>query len=193
MNVPDRDVLTHRLQAALAKGSRKAVQIDGFHHAGVLVPLVWMGTGYELLFTKRTDIVETHKGQISFPGGMVDEGDADIVQTALRETEEELGITHEAVRVLGMLDDFPMPSGFVITPVVGVIERLPALTPNAEEVADVFRVPLAFFADPASGRSEMREFRGTPHEVWFYQRGPHNIWGATAMIIRLLLKELTLL
>jgi len=174
------------LQAKVAK----ATHVDGFHRAGVLVPIVWTGSTHEFLLTKRTETVETHKGQISFPGGMMDDDDQDIMHTALREASEELGISEASVKVLGTLDDFPTPSGFVITPVVGLIAALPALRLSEDEVAEAFHVPLAFFIEPGSGRTELREFRGAQHEVWFYEHGTHMIWGATAMIIRSLLKTL---
>jgi 8-oxo-dGTP pyrophosphatase MutT (NUDIX family) len=185
----DREKFHHQLRSGLLTSTPKAVHIDGFHRAAVLVPVIWTGE-YELLFTKRTETVETHKGQISFPGGMVDSGDRDIVHTALREASEELGIQEGMVSVEGTLDDLPTPSGFVITPVVGIIDALPVLSLNLREVAEAFHLPLAFFADPAAGRLEMREFRGAQREVWFYEHGSHVIWGATAMIVRSLLKSL---
>jgi 8-oxo-dGTP pyrophosphatase MutT (NUDIX family) len=171
-------------------GERNVLAIDGFRRAGVLVPLILGAGGADLLFTKRTDHVETHKGQISFPGGMVEEGDADIVHTALREAEEELGIGAKHIEVKGILDDLAVPSGFIITPVVGILGALPLLTPNPLEVAEAFTVPFAFFCNPANGRSELREYRGGRREVWFYEHGEHTIWGATAMIVRSLLLSL---
>jgi 8-oxo-dGTP pyrophosphatase MutT (NUDIX family) len=159
----------------------------------VLVPLILGGEGAELLFTRRTDHVETHKGQISFPGGMADDADADIVQTALREAEEELGIAAGLIDIKGILDDLAVPSGFTITPVVGILSALPLLTPNPREVAEAFTVPLAFFCDPANGRSELWDYRGAKREVWFYEHGEHTIWGATAMIVRSLLLSLGVL
>jgi 8-oxo-dGTP pyrophosphatase MutT (NUDIX family) len=166
------------------------ISLDGFNRAGVLVPIVQTGGDYELLLTRRTETVETHKGQISFPGGMVDAADTDIVETALRETMEEIGLGRETVDIVGLLDDLPTPTGFIITPVVGLIESLPFLSPNVHEVAEVLYVPLSFFADVKNGRIEMREFRGKQHEVWYYETGKHTIWGATAMIIRSLLKKI---
>jgi 8-oxo-dGTP pyrophosphatase MutT (NUDIX family) len=171
-------------------GERNVLAIDGFRRAGVLVPLILGSGGADLLFTKRTDHVETHKGQISFPGGMVEEGDADIVHTALREAEEELGIGAKHIEIKGILDDLAVPSGFIITPVVGILDALPLLTPNPLEVAEAFTVPFAFFCNPANGRSELREYRGGRREVWFYEHGEHTIWGATAMIVRSLLLSL---
>jgi 8-oxo-dGTP pyrophosphatase MutT (NUDIX family) len=174
-------------------GERNVLAIEGFRRAGVLVPLILGGDGAHLLFTKRTDRVETHKGQISFPGGMADEGDTDIVHTALREAEEELGIGANLVEIKGILDDLAVPSGFIITPVVGILGALPLLTLNPQEVAEAFTVPFAFFCNPANGRSELRDYRGEKREVWFYEHGAHTIWGATAMIVRSLLLNLGVL
>jgi 8-oxo-dGTP pyrophosphatase MutT (NUDIX family) len=180
-----------RLQFAHEGGTkRKVLSIPGYAHAGVLVPLVSTKCSLELLFTKRTEKVETHKGQISFPGGMVDATDRDIIHTALREAEEEIGLTHDKIEVIGLLDDMATPSGFVITPVVGIVEELPELFPNHDEVAEVFRVDLEFFADESNGRTEFREVKGLSYEVWFYPYGDHLIWGATAMMIRSLLKKI---
>lgn len=180
------------LCSRLATGTRKEVKIDGFHRAAVLVPIVRSNDMYELLFTKRTEVVETHKGQISFPGGMVDDDDPDLAHAALREAYEEVGIPVTAVETVGLLDDLPTPTGFVITPVVGIIENPPQLRVNNIEVEEVFRMPLLFFADPENGRVELREFQGKKREVWYYESGKHVIWGATAMIIRSLLKKLDL-
>jgi len=190
-----KDISIEHVRKTLSSGdaSRKEVSLEGFHRAGVLVPLVTKNGGIELLLTKRTENVETHKGQISFPGGMVDASDADIVRTALREMEEELGIPQSSVEVMGLLDDLPTPTRFVVTPVIGVLKSLPVLTPNVLEVDDVFFVPLAFFADPTVGRKEYRRFRGENHEVWYYHHGDRVIWGVTALIIRSLLKKLGLL
>lgn len=180
------------LYSRLATGTRKEIKIDGFHTAAVLVPFVRSTDTYELLFTKRTEVVETHKGQISFPGGMVDDQDPDVVHAALREAHEEVGIPLAAVETVGLLDDLRTPRGVVITPVVGIIDNLPQLRVNDIEVEEVFHMPLMFFADPANGRMELREFQGRKREVWYYESGRHTIWGVTAMIIRSLLKKIDL-
>jgi 8-oxo-dGTP pyrophosphatase MutT (NUDIX family) len=190
MNLISDNELRTRLAALADNGKRKRLAREGYHTAGVLVPLVFGSVAPELLFTKRTEIVETHKGQVSFPGGTTDPADGDVIHTALREAWEEVGIPGSAVEVVGMLDDLLTPTGFIITPVVGILGSLPALSPNADEVADVFLVPLWFFADPQNGRTELREFRGKQHEVWYYTSGNHTIWGATAMIVRSLLQRL---
>lgn len=181
-----------RREFSLAR-ERVRLSLDGYHHAAVLVPLVFEHEEVHLLLTKRTDLVETHKGQISFPGGMVDTADTDIIQTALREAQEELGLPAPSVEPVGLLDDLATPTGFVITPVVGLIRALPPLTPNPDEVAEVFCVPLEFFATPNAGRSERREWKGKHYEIWFYDFGEHRIWGATAMIARSLLERLHLI
>lgn len=179
-----------RLAHELDIRRRNVVTADGYRKAGVLVPLITESREFSLLFTRRTDTVETHKGQISFPGGMVDADDENIVHTALRELHEEIGIPQKMVHVLGLLDDLPTPTGFIITPVVGVLEFLPALRINTDEVAEVFEVPLQFFANPKNTRMEKREINGRSHEIWFFDKGKHNIWGATAMIVRSLLQVL---
>ncbi|HUI10057.1 MAG TPA: CoA pyrophosphatase [Bacteroidota bacterium] len=181
------------LREFAAPVERRGLTIEGFRRAGVLVPLVIGTRKPELLFTKRTEEVESHKGQISFPGGMTDTGDADIVETALREVREELGIAASAVTVRGILDDLAVPSGFIITPVVGTLETLPPLMPNPSEVAEAFTVPLDFFCEPRNGRSEIRELHGTKREVWFYEHRGRTIWGATAMIVRTLVLKMGML
>jgi 8-oxo-dGTP pyrophosphatase MutT (NUDIX family) len=161
-----------------------SVTREGFTPAAVLIPLVLRVDGVDLLLTRRTEDVETHKGQIAFPGGIVDEGDANRRHTALRETEEELGIAPANVEVLGVLDDLFTPTGFLITPVVGIVGPLPQMKPNPREVAEVFTVPLPFFADPANGRREWYPTPSGEREVWFYEYQGKVIWGATAAMIR---------
>jgi 8-oxo-dGTP pyrophosphatase MutT (NUDIX family) len=181
------------LESRLKDGNRHVLALEGYQRAGVLVPIVHGQWEYELLFTKRTEKVETHKGQVSFPGGAVDKTDETIVHTALREAREEVGISENSIEIKGLLDDLATPTGFIITPVVGLIERLPPLAINAEEVSEAFRIPVSFFGDPGAGRKAVREFRGEQREVWYYEYGAHTIWGATAIIVRSLLQKLSLL
>ena len=169
---------------------RRVLQKPQLRKAAVLILFVQSDEGLRVLLTKRTEDVEHHKGQISFPGGSQDEGDASPVETALRETEEEIGLPGGAVEVLGILDEFETPSGFAITPVVGTAQFLPPLKPNASEVAEIFQVPVSIFVDGVHERMEHRTVAGTPREVYFYQFGRHEIWGATAAILRAFLRSL---
>jgi 8-oxo-dGTP pyrophosphatase MutT (NUDIX family) len=159
---------------------RAAVLILFFHEAGEL----------SVLLTRRTEDVEHHKGQISFPGGSQDDGDASLIATALRETEEEIGLQPDAVKIFGMLDDFETPSGFAITPVVGTAAFLPALKPNPDEVAEILHVPVGVFTESSNERVEHRIVHGVSREVYFYRFGSHEIWGATAAIMRAFLRSL---
>ncbi len=180
------------LRSALGAPSARHPVPEGFRRAAVLVPLTRGSDTCELLLTKRTQDVERHKGQISFPGGVMDSNDIDLPATALRETNEELGIPPDAVEPIGLLDDLTTPTGFVITPLVGMVDPSIVVIPNPLEVAEVVRLPLSFFASPRSGHCEIREVDGRHHEVWFYDDGSHVIWGATAAIIRSLLTKLNL-
>lgn len=179
------------LSLALARVPRRELPPEGYVRAAVLLPLTPVGADYHMLLTRRTDHVETHKGQVAFPGGMKEEADGSMVDTALRETEEEIGISPAAIRIAGILDDLATPTGYVITPVVGLLTAVPPLVPNAAEVAEVFSAPLSFFADGRNARSERRRLHGKEYEVWSYSRGGHLIWGVTAAIIRSLLRTLS--
>jgi 8-oxo-dGTP pyrophosphatase MutT (NUDIX family) len=137
-----------------------------------------------LLLTRRTDTVETHKGHVAFPGGMVDEDDRDRVATALRETWEELGIAGDGIEIIDYLDDLATPTGFVITPVVGFLSSMPTAVPNPAEVAEVFLVPLSFFSDPNNCQRKSRLTDYGLRETWHYEFDGRVIWGATAAIIR---------
>jgi 8-oxo-dGTP pyrophosphatase MutT (NUDIX family) len=148
--------------------------------AAVLVPVVNHAAGPTLLFTQRTAHLHDHAGQISFPGGRVDEGDADRTATALREAEEETGLARARVQVIGRLPDFDIQTGFRVTPIVGWVEPPIELRPDPFEVADVFEVPLAFFLDPANHQRHRDELNGRIRHYFSMPYGDRNIWGATA-------------
>jgi 8-oxo-dGTP pyrophosphatase MutT (NUDIX family) len=153
--------------------------------AAVLLPLFKPAAEYHLVFTKRTDTVKHHKGQVSFPGGAFDASDGDLLRTALRESYEEVGIRPEDVTVLGRLDDAPtFSSNFMITPFVGLIPYPYPFRANPIEVAMVFDTPLPVLADPAVCRCYVRtrEDGATIVDYEYYANG-HIIWGATARII----------
>jgi 8-oxo-dGTP pyrophosphatase MutT (NUDIX family) len=148
--------------------------------AGVLVALVNRDDGVYVVLTQRTDHLSDHAGQISFPGGRAENHDKDIVHTALRETEEEIGIASQQVEVLGTLPDYLTGTGYRVTPVVAWVETPVSFKPDPFEVAEVFEVPLVFFLDSANHKrhSLMRD-----GQERFYYAMPYNdryIWGATA-------------
>jgi 8-oxo-dGTP pyrophosphatase MutT (NUDIX family) len=148
--------------------------------AAVLVPVVNHAAGPTLMFTQRTAHLHDHAGQISFPGGRVEEGDADRIETALREAEEETGLERARVQIVGALPDLDIQTGFRVTPIVGWIEPPFELKPDPFEVADVFEVPLAFFLDPANHRRNRDEKDGRVRHYYSMPYGDRNIWGATA-------------
>ncbi len=173
-----RDTLAARARREIAAGS-------SWLRAGVLVPLVPGEKGIDLLFTRRTDTVLTHKGQISFPGGQQQGPDERVRETALRETFEEIGLDPRRIDVLGELDDvLTAVSGFVVTPVVGVVaDGLANLALAPDEVRDLLVVPLDRFLDPSLHTTQIRVVDGGPHQIHFYTVGDDVIWGATGQMV----------
>ena len=159
--------------------------------AAVLLPLILRDADKPLLlFTRRTERLARHSGQISFPGGRSEADDLSPVETALRETFEETGIAPSFVTVAGYLDRYLTGTGFDIQPVVGVVKDGFVLTPDPREVAEIFEVPLAFLADPANRRRESREVGGRKRSFYAFSYGRHEIWGATAAIVVSLVQRL---
>ncbi|MDH7516424.1 MAG: CoA pyrophosphatase [Bacteroidota bacterium] len=171
--------------------SRPPLHVDaaGYRRAAVLVPLLPEEGRWHVLFTRRSDALDRHGGQVSFPGGAAEKGESPYM-TALREAGEEIGLLPGDVEILGELDELCTPTGYVITPVVGVLRQGVPLTPSRNEVARLFTVPLDFFADEHNAASETRIVDGRPREVWFYRTDGETIWGATALIIRGMLERL---
>lgn len=148
--------------------------------AGVLVPLIDRPEGLSVLLTRRTSHLSAHAGQISFPGGRVDPGDADAVAAALRETREEVGLTSDLIEILGRLDTYHVRTGFEVTPVVGLLRPPFTLVLDSFEVAEAFEVPLGFILDPANHQRQSRIENGQERHFWAMPYGDHFIWGATA-------------
>lgn len=157
--------------------------------AAVLLPVIER-TEPVLLFTRRTDTLARHSGQVSFPGGRTEPGDVSPVQTALRETFEETGIVPSSVAPAGYLDRYLTGTGFDIQPVVGVLREGFVLSPDPREVAEIFEVPLSFLCDPANRRRESRVFGGVTRSFYAFTYKEHEIWGATAAIIVNLVQRL---
>jgi 8-oxo-dGTP pyrophosphatase MutT (NUDIX family) len=150
--------------------------------AAVLIPIV-VRDEPTVLFTQRTETLARHAGQVSFPGGSVEPGDLTLVQTALRETHEETGITSSFVSVAGFLDAYETGTGFAILPVVGLLHEGFPLIPEPAEVAKIFEVPLAFLLDPKNRERDSRVWQGRRREFYVFNHGGHYIWGATAAIL----------
>lgn len=185
------------LAAALARSGRDTSDHDlnpGFilpagrtlRPAAVLVGFQDSDEGPALLLTKRASHLKHHPGQIAFPGGKLDDGDANATAAALREAEEEIGLLPDQVEVLGILSPHETVTNFAVTPVVAVVD--PAFRPvrQEEEVEEVFRVPFAHVADPGRFRVESRLWRGARRRYFVVPYGPYYIWGATARILKAL-------
>jgi 8-oxo-dGTP pyrophosphatase MutT (NUDIX family) len=179
------------LRARLAEIETAAPSLAGAQprEAGVLAPLFALGGRPHLLFTVRAADLRRHRGEISFPGGSRDPDDLSTEQTALREAEEELGLSRSGVTMLGALPAvFAGVSNFLILPYVGWLgEGRPQLTPNPREVAEVFDAPLATLADPAIYHSELWHRGNEAHTIHFFDFGAYRIWGATGRILQSLL------
>jgi 8-oxo-dGTP pyrophosphatase MutT (NUDIX family) len=158
--------------------------------AAVLVPLVQRASGLQVLLTQRTAHLRDHAGQISFPGGRAEPGDADAVATALRETEEEVGLARRHIEVIGALPVYRTVTNFDVTPVVALVNPPFEIRPDSFEVAEVFEVPLAFLMTPAHHRRHLFEHEGHRREFLSMPwprpdgQGEYFIWGATAAMLR---------
>jgi 8-oxo-dGTP pyrophosphatase MutT (NUDIX family) len=151
--------------------------------AAVLFPIVLRENEPTVLLTRRTEHLRDHAGQISFPGGRVETGDASPVDTALREAREEIGLESRHIEIAGFLPEYRTATGYRITPVVGFLKPPFATHPDPCEVAEIFEVPLAFLLDPANHRRYSRTYHGGARHFFAMPYGRHFIWGATAGII----------
>ncbi|MDS4020199.1 MAG: CoA pyrophosphatase [Candidatus Competibacter sp.] len=160
--------------------------------AAVLVPLVERSEGYTVLLTQRTAHLEHHAGQISFPGGRTEEGDASPVETALREAEEEIGLRRRhVVEIAGFLDLYQTVTGFLVTPVVGFVTPPFDLALDAFEVAEAFEVPLEFVLDPRNHESRRMFYKGQQRRYYVIPYQDRFIWGATAAMLVNFARRLT--
>ncbi|NIA71646.1 CoA pyrophosphatase [Pelagibius litoralis] len=151
--------------------------------AAVLVPIIDYGDRLSVLLTRRSEELPDHPGQISFPGGRVDPGDSDAEDAALREAEEEVGLTRDRVRLIGRLDTYVIRTGYCVIPVIGLVAPPLSLQPEAGEVDEIFEVPLTFFLDAANRQTHSRVFHGKTRFFYAYPYGDYFIWGATAGMI----------
>ncbi|MGE5219948.1 MAG: NUDIX hydrolase [Chloroflexota bacterium] len=175
-------MVADKIVKALHDRAPQTLSGNGYKPAAVLVPIQEKPSGDYLVLTKRADHLRTHRGQIAFPGGRVDAGDADVVETALRESREEIGVDPFRVRVLGRLDEFTAGYGLVVTPVVGVIPAVCDFHIDPAETAAVASVPIAALMQPPNFTLDESLSPGGHPSYHFYVNG-WDIWGVTARII----------
>jgi 8-oxo-dGTP pyrophosphatase MutT (NUDIX family) len=166
----------------LANGEAKA--------AAVLVPIITHADETTVLLTERATGLRAHSGQIAFPGGRLDAEDPSPLAAALREAEEEIGLDAAHVRPLGYLDAYLSSTGYLVTPVVGLVAPMLSLRLNRDEVTDAFEVPLGFLMDPTKHEIHSREWNGRQRHYYAIPFGERYIWGVTAGIIRNLYERL---
>ncbi len=152
--------------------------------AGVLAPIIERDRRLHLVLTKRSSALKHHPGQIAFPGGKQDEGDADAVAAALREAEEEIGLPRSIVEVLGVLPVHETVTGFSVTPVIALVRDRFDIKPEPGEVEEVFTVPLDHVLNPDNFLIQSRRWRGARRHYFVVPYGPYYIWGATARMLR---------
>jgi 8-oxo-dGTP pyrophosphatase MutT (NUDIX family) len=179
------------IKKILAGRKRKTIGHSSFARAAVLVPLFNKEGSCHLLLTKRTDQVKYHKGEISFPGGMVDENDLSLEKTALREAFEEIGLRESDVQIIGVLDDIVTVTDFIVTPFVGLFPYPYPFKTSPVEIAELIEVPLSFLLTEENFNEQEITRVGRREIVYAYQYGEHTIWGATARILKQFLDLIT--
>lgn len=171
-------------------GLRDMVVREGLRDAAVLVPVVDHGPEATVILTQRNANLRSHSGQVAFPGGRIDAGDASAEAAALRETMEEIGLPGERVEVIGRLPDYVTGSGYRIAPVLSVVKPGFRLHLNPDEVDAAFEVPLSFLMDPANHHRQSRTLNHVQRYFYEMPFGERYIWGVTAGIIRTLYERL---
>lgn len=171
---------------ALNPGFQSAIVRDGLRDAAVLIPIVDHKPEASVILTKRTEALRSHSGQVAFPGGRIDPEDVSPEAAALREADEEIGLSADFVDVIGMLPDYYTGSGYRIKPVIGIVRPGFSLTINPDEVDDAFEVPLSFLMDATNHRQESRVWQDIERHFYTMPYGEKYIWGVTAGIIRAL-------
>jgi 8-oxo-dGTP pyrophosphatase MutT (NUDIX family) len=162
----------------------------GYRLASVLVGVVDREPGATVILTLRSADMPTHAGQIAFPGGRVDPCDASVIDTALREANEEIGLTADHVTPIGLLEPYRTRTGFRIVPVLSIVAPTFTVTPHEREVADVFEVPLEFLMTAANHQQHSRQWEGKARHFYAMPYGERYIWGVTAGILRIIYERL---
>jgi 8-oxo-dGTP pyrophosphatase MutT (NUDIX family) len=172
-----------KIGAVLKKYQPQRVEMQGVYAAAVMILIVNRKQIPHIIFTKRTDTVETHKGQISFPGGVQEPQDRNLLETGTRETFEEIGIQADLIENLGQLDDFYTVTDYVVSPFVGYLNSDFEYRLNTHEVAHILEVPLPRFLTADDFEVRKWDHQGTTYDVFFYHYQDQVIWGATAYIL----------
>jgi len=174
-----------QIRRALSGRQRKVAADPRLRKAAVVMPLYEDGDGLQILFTRRSEEVPQHKGQIAFPGGLQHPDDPSLRATALREAEEEIGLRAGDVEILGELDDTATATThFIVTPFVGLIPHPYTFRMNPAEIVELIPLPLSLLRDPSRFREELWDRDGAKNPVYFYMVGSHVIWGLTARILK---------
>jgi 8-oxo-dGTP pyrophosphatase MutT (NUDIX family) len=176
--------LKERIQAVLESRQRRTIDAHDLRPAAILLPLFAVGGQYHILLTKRTDKVKTHKGEISFPGGVYDAEDQTLERTALRESFEEIGLREEDIKILGCLDDVRTLTRYMIRPYVGIFPYPYAFAVNREEIEKMIEIPLPSLLQKDRFEEKRVFLRNGERTIYTYRYREHIIWGATAAILK---------
>ena len=169
----------------LNPGYHDALVEKAIKAAAVLIPVVERGDGLNMVFTMRTQKLNSHSGQVSFPGGRIDASDQNAQYAALRETHEEIGVNAGSIEVLGQMPDYYTGSGYHISPIVGLVDGQAEFCANPHEVEYIFEVPLLFLMDPANHMIGSKSFENIERHFYEMPWNEHYIWGVTAGIVRM--------
>lgn len=188
--MPNQPVHKDLIRSIYQNHSRRAITLSGLLPSAVLVPLFEKNHETHLLFIQRSLTVRHHKGQVSFPGGARDASDKTLAETALRETEEEIGVPAGAVEVIAELDDTVTPTNFRVTPFAGIIPYPYAFKIDRQETAALIEIPLSHLLNDAHHRLGYRRLFNRTHEVHYYDYREHTVWGVTGFILYELLEKI---
>ena len=169
---------------------REVIRRPDLRAAAVLIPIVMRDERPHFVLTKRAMTVASHKGQISFPGGVVEKDDRDLVHTALREAKEEIDLDETAVEVVGLLSDMVTSTGYVVSPVVGFLDPQACFAADPAEVAEIFEAPIELFLNPAHKRERVLTHKGIEYQDICYDILGREVWGVTGRIITMFLDQL---